>query len=825
MTMVEAENSSILDTPVEQLRLPTRMGNFAEAKGLRTLRDLVMRHPTELLMERNLGRKSIRDTRAAIEPLLGMSWEEASTGAPVDGPGSEAGPAASREPWDALEATLPEAALQRSLDDTTLPARLRSFAEARGLRTVRELVHVRAAELRTSPNMGRGTLRDGAAALARLATSEDRQVRAAEWRAILLRGLATLPMRERMVLTQRSGVAGPIPTLAELGVSLGVSRERIRQLEQRGAEELRRGSADVLGLATALAGIAPAFVERLDRVVEEGVAIVNRVEDDVPPLAFLLTTVLPESGIHTFEHDGTAYFGKATESIFLEKLGTLQRVCEGLVFPLERAGLEDRLRAGARLTADEMPVLFELVRGAFTEEAGRVVGYGTKRDDTIIAFLRAHGRPLHVSQAVAAVGGRCRMPDEVIWVDRGMVTLPELVPDFLTWRARLGPVVTMLIAEHGEDRQWTTAELLPLLGTVADLPEWMNQHALGSLLKDAPGIAYLGRNVVTLTSAGTGDRSYVLDVVEGVLDGAGAPLTEADLKERVRETRGLSDLTWSMLRMKPPFLLLDGGRVGLAPRDVPGGIAATKAFTDAAFGWLEGRERGVIARELADFVRTQPGPICDWDIRLTRSVLRHDGRFRQAHGGGLGLAAWGETRARTQRQAVEQVLAGRDRVPLDEVIAAVPTVSGDPIPKERLALLVKECGAKLTQGFVVRDAPLRPVPLEPQSWAMCVPERSAATFEHYLRDARPAAALRDALVDWHAALLDSDSWAIDRDQVRDLFGRAMRLLEKAPEAPEVRAAVEYLVCVSDAESDLVVGGLDDDAAVLAVVEAAQGSAA
>lgn len=806
----------ILETPVEQLLLPARMANFVAAKGLHTLRDLALRHPAELLMERNLGRKSIADTRAVIEPLLGMTWEEAAAGATIEA--ADGGPPRSKDGWDSLASTLPESALARSLADTALPARLRSFAEARGLRTVRELVGVASAELRAAPNMGRASLRDGAAILGTLATVEERPARAAEWRAILLRGLAGLPMRERMVLTQRAGVAGPIPTLAELGVSLGVSRERIRQLEQSGAAELRRGAPEVLSLAKAFAAVAPSFVERLDRVVEEGIAIVNRVEDDVPPLAFLLTTVLPETGIHTFEHDGTAYFGKATESVFLEKLGTLQRVCEGLVFPLDRSGLEERLRAGARLATEELAVLFELVQGSFTEEAGRVVGFGTRRDDAIIAFLRAHGRPVHVSQAVAAAGGRCRMPDEVIWVDRGMVTLPELVPDFLTWRARLGPVVSMLIAEHGEDRQWTTAELLPLLGTVADLPEWMNQHALGSLLKDAPGIAYLGRNVVTLASTGATDRSYVLDVVEGVLEAAGGPLAETELKRRVRETRGLSDLTWSMLRMKAPFVLLDDASVGVAPRDVPGGAAATTAFTDAAFAWLEARERGVVARELADFVRTQPAPICDWDVRLTRSVLRHDGRFRQAQGGGLGLAAWGETRAQTQRQAVEQVLAGRTRVPLDEVIAAVPTVSGDPIPKERLALLVKECGAKLSQGYVVREAPAAADHLEPQSWVMRVPERSAAAFAHYLGDARPAAALRDALVEWHAGLLDSDSWAIDRDQVRDLFGRAMRLLDKAPDAPEVRAAVEYLVCVSDAENDLVVGGLDDDAAVLAVVE-------
>lgn len=54
------------------------------------------------------------------------------------------------------------------------------------------------------------------------------------------RELAGLPERERRVLEWRFGLAGDAPlTLAEIGRRLGLSRERVRQLERRALETLR----------------------------------------------------------------------------------------------------------------------------------------------------------------------------------------------------------------------------------------------------------------------------------------------------------------------------------------------------------------------------------------------------------------------------------------------------------------------------------------------------------------------------------------------------------------------------------------------------------
>ena len=52
--------------------------------------------------------------------------------------------------------------------------------------------------------------------------------------------MSQLPLRERQILEMRFGLNGENMTLEEVGKKLKVSRERVRQLEKRGLERLRR---------------------------------------------------------------------------------------------------------------------------------------------------------------------------------------------------------------------------------------------------------------------------------------------------------------------------------------------------------------------------------------------------------------------------------------------------------------------------------------------------------------------------------------------------------------------------------------------------------
>jgi RNA polymerase primary sigma factor len=62
-------------------------------------------------------------------------------------------------------------------------------------------------------------------------------------RRVIHRALGGLPERERMVLEQHYGLAGASRTLQEIGVDLGLTRERVRQLEAHALATLSRDPA------------------------------------------------------------------------------------------------------------------------------------------------------------------------------------------------------------------------------------------------------------------------------------------------------------------------------------------------------------------------------------------------------------------------------------------------------------------------------------------------------------------------------------------------------------------------------------------------------
>ena len=823
---------SLWNASIESLPLPTRMANAAVRLGLVTVGDLARRHPASLLLEKNLGRTSVAETRAVLERAMGMRWEDAA--AELADPDDDDTPTSvSLDPaalgWEGLAVLLPEELKARAPSEAPLPLRLLSFAEARAIRTVGELVTVPRAELYAAPNLGRRTVADATAALLRLrdAYAEAGAVVATEWKRLLVGAIGKLALRERMVLTQRAGLVGPVPTLAELGESLGVTRERVRQLEASAVSELRANAPWTARLAQAIRALHPGLVLKLDDVGEAGAKLVTDVEADLAPFRFVLEAVLGDSAGYVVELEGTPCLSSVGAADLEKKLARLERVCQALVFPLERGELEGRLAQAADLAPGDVRVLLDFVRGELRFEGERVTGYVERKTDAVVAFLRAASGPMRVAEVVAACG-RMRWPDEVVWLDRGLVTLPERIPDFHLWRARLGPLVARTIAEHGDARQWTTTELLPHLALVADLPEWMTAYALGSLLRDTKEVRYLGRNVVALAENEAIAREHIDELLEDELLKAGGPLDESDLRARVSARRGVNDLAWNMVRTREPFVLFEDGRVGLCPRDVPGGEAAMAEARDATAVWLEQRDEGAGVADTKLFHASLGEPIASWDTRLARSVLRHDGRFRFAQGGGLGLAAWGETRTKTQREALAELLEeGAGRVRVADVIAALPTASGEPSTRVKVGMLANQLGARLAGDYVVRltdesaGVPsLRDVGEGARTWVERVPEKAAALFVKLLVAPRPSAALLTEVDTWEREMRAHEGDAVDPEQVTRLAQRARELLavareeEGTPWATAARAAVEYLVCVEDGESDVVVGGLDDDEGVL-----------
>jgi len=827
--------ATALATPLARLCLPARMQNFFEHRGLSTVRDLVSYAPASLLLEPNLGRKSVSDTRSALRQHFRVSWEalREACGASAQAPRPSREPA---EEWSAFTTKLPLGVLELPIRDTGLPARMQTFAARELLSSLAELLAIPYGELAEKRGIGTGTLREAIAhlramlppeasspppALSTPAAPVDPLPPGSHWRGLLTTSLRELAPRERLVVTQRSGLAGPPQTLAELGECLGFSRERARQLESRGLERIHAARWREPAVAR-LEALCPRPIQVVSTWGADD-ELFTLGDDDEDAFAFFVNDVLA-GRMRAYRVDDLLVLASAPREAVEDRAREARETARGLPYPIAWAERHARLADALGCAVEDVLDLAPFLDEAWIVEGPAITGYGTTKRKAVVAFVRALGRPASRAE-IEQRFGRMPIPPPLMLVDYGTFALPEQVPDWDRWCARVPPVVRSILERDGAQRQWSTSELLPRLAEEADLPDWLNEWTLGSLLRDVPDVRYLGRNVVALPETAD-ERLHVDDVITSVLVEAGGPIDENELVERVKRARGLGQHTWTLMRMRRPFLLFGDGRIGLAPRDVSGGEAAIGAFVDAVYAALDKRQQGLSSAELRPYMSARS----DWDLRLARSLLRHDGRFRAAAGGSLGLAEWEDTRAPTQREILEDLMEQHEGiVPVETAIAMVPTASGEPLTRERVGLLANSIRARLVgpciewmADRVDEDGALSKLAVR----AMAnMPETAAEMFRNYLLRPRSVSELRLALDGWGRVMrMESQrDRFVEEAQVERVLTVANDLLATITTSSEpdtvtaCGAAIEYVVAVDDAQTDTAVGGLDDDEAVLEAV--------
>jgi hypothetical protein len=234
-----ADLRTVLSTPLlDLLDLPARVAAFAYAAGLETIGDLARIPPETLLGERNLGRTSIAITRRLLEERMGVAWEEIACPERV-GPPSAPPEDPDPQGWDAVRRRVREEHRLIPLTELDLPLGLRDGLERRGVLTLGDLAQLSRAMLIELPGIGRQTM----VKLPRRVTSRldafaaehaDRPLLAA-----FMRALDDLEQKRRIIVRARCGLDGPRVSNTELARTLGISGERVRQLEARAASALR----------------------------------------------------------------------------------------------------------------------------------------------------------------------------------------------------------------------------------------------------------------------------------------------------------------------------------------------------------------------------------------------------------------------------------------------------------------------------------------------------------------------------------------------------------------------------------------------------------
>lgn len=691
--------------------LPTRMQNWAARSGLQTVGDLVARDPRSLLDEKNLGRKSVADTRKWLEQTLGLTWEEArGEGALVD-PEVAAESLRGSGGWNSLKAILPEQFLEERVAEISLPTRMRNYCEREGVEKLRELVSIPAADLIATQNLGRGSV---SASFEAIRDFEHRlQERTAIWESGLLESFKaqlqefdTIP---RMIVTRRAGLGSQPETLEEIASTLGVTRERVRQIEKKSLDSLTRQQRWVEYLQERMRAAAPGGLARLSEVAEDGWW---RAACAKPEVLDFIGERLLAGRWHVVNLDDEDYLAEINQSdidAVTDELKRRGRAAE-LPRPLPefRSLFDEVVREVLGRAADELgQALREALWGDFESlmscEGAQVVAFGTSKRAQVIAFLEAQPEPVPIARVYEELG-RVHVPDEVFFFKRGLVGVRKHFPDFERWLQELVPRAVEIMREHGPQRQWNCIELLDELREEVDLPSWFGHWHLANILRRTPDVEYLGRLRVALpgVAAGSG-RIYHADLFLELLKQYGEPMPHAELMARARRKVDVADQTANMTLLRAPFMKVDPGTWGLLERDVPGGAEAMTEALDQLETSLLRRNRGLpavaVQRELARLSAAH----AEWSIETCLSVIRNDSRFRASISGNVGLADWESVRVPSRAELVEQCLnEGNGRVTVEAIQRRIEAVYGKSPERLVVGQMANRFGARLDGEWVVR---------------------------------------------------------------------------------------------------------------------------
>ncbi len=699
------------DVPLNAVQLPTRMYNFADRKGITTLRALAAIAPYDLHGERNLGRTSIAQTRIVIEETFGMRWEEL---AALPLPGGAAPALRRTRRWDAMRTALSPEVGAIAIDGLAVTARVRSYAAAEGMRTVADLASRSEAELLASPNFGRGSVQSLVAAVfAR--TSPPRRLPpginlVTSWRAVL----DQLDPVDRTIAVRRSGLDGPKETGEAIAKTLGHPHSYAFQRESKAIDRLSRQTTWVEGIhARAGAALGEGGAIALDVLAGDPwwAAAVARPE----ALAYLCEKIL-RGAFHVVRVEERAYLARATQEAIDEAWESVRRTVEAASFPRLLAGLEARaMREAGPLGGALSAVLWERARGLLVvhgdgSDRPRAVGLRARREEAAIALLRASAEPMRLRDLVARVGPLSPVPAEILHIGPDLVGVPKHFPRFSEWKRRLVPIAIGVMGRRAPGRRWSHLDLFEAVRGEAELPEWLDAWHLGALLRHSGRLREAGFGFLALPDGPAEAKKppSLHDDVLAIVREHGAPIPVGVLRVQLAERTSFPPAMLSIHLGQPPFVWCDADHIGLVDRDLPGGEKARAQAVEHVVATLERRGRGLAVGELHADIAPLSRVHARWTRQMCLTALKGDLRFRFSTAGGVGLVVWESPRVPSRGDLLRQCLdAGGGRAKVSAIARKIAAHYGETPSDERVGAMAYNLDALKHGDWIERRNPAR----------------------------------------------------------------------------------------------------------------------
>lgn len=519
------------------------------------------------------------------------------------------------------------------------------------------------------------------------------------------------------VIQRRIGIGEDPMTLQEISDGMGVTRERVRQIEAQGVRDFQ---LDPVWEVDLLPRLTKLLDGREDPLPVDSLAFFDpwfsNIENLLPQLRFVLDRILANE-FHIIEVNACNFMTRLSLVEWEQAVGHAINILDAEApnkpsLTQVRRQVEDLLSGKGSELAGELWGMVRKISYFAEDKDGTSILIGARKSAEILvaAALESTLRPLHFTEIPKKVYELFGKTVEVRRAHSAAIAVGLLFGrgTYGAWRhyPLNSDEISLLCSESEEiiiagpaGRQWTCFEIVEKLGASGlAFIEHVDQYILNIALRESKILSNLGRFVWAQAkdySASTSDRIDVFEAALSVLEVAGKPMTVAEIREKLVRERGLSG--YFQLQPRGSLVRVGLGKFGILERDVPLTADERRNMILALETLLHARGTGIHVAEVSTLlVKVFPAVSRVRDPYLIFSLAQVDSRFNISPGNYVYLQQWEGPRRLTLNEAVHETLhgAGSDGLKISDIAARATVLLGRSIPRESIYQGLSAAGAR-----------------------------------------------------------------------------------------------------------------------------------
>lgn len=490
--------------------------------------------------------------------------------------------------------------------------------------------------------------------------------------------LDRLPGSRKTILCQRIGLNGEPKILEAIGRELGISRERVRQLENASIEVLKRNPL-----------FSTDLIPRISRLLDNrhsplpmfGLEVLDPWFSGFSDKPFAFNWLLEhccDGAVSVINHNNQHFVTRIRQSQWDDLLESTASVM--------KAQVESRIvRSQARSLVYGMLIgpgeeLREELWGTicldlnFSGEGGEddlLVSVGSDLSSLVEAVLLESPVPLHISEIGSRVQTRSGLQcdekrlrkilrDVGFQFSRGTyglrshLSLSDQELDLL--RVEIESVITSADSQ----RQWHASEIYSFMEEACpDLYPRINPHVIGIALRRSEVLTSLGRMVWTAKQSGSTGTAFRIDIHQAIVSlirSEGRPMPSGEIRQRLLRDRGLNSVF--QIPMEEPLIRVDRGVWGLMDRDIPYDKSEQEDLVGSMLLLLTRRQRGIHSSVLlSELSKYTSNLLPNVQPALLMSLAQYSGSMKVDMAGYLYISDWGSSRWPSNTEVVSEIIA------------------------------------------------------------------------------------------------------------------------------------------------------------------------